>query len=262
MKYYHVITTADKEFRSADEAVRYFSTTPLEPRIPTHVADGEDTRVPRICVAPSVEICFTAIGLIGAFRRCCAINQDAFDYSTEVLEVYPVIICEFDNIDPYRPSVEEVPDVGLTREGWLFEPTLPDRVYVKWLYPHSIRWNKKALKDRKWVCKSIEFVEPHVLNKHPWLNGFGNVLDSSEEEPTWRQVESASWYIAYLKDGRVILDGGILYTDLNEAFDVYQRRWRMQPRRYIIPSCLLREGEYDTSEEGYDTQRISAMSLE
>ena len=200
--------------------------------------------------------------MIGTFRRCCAVNQDAFDYSTELLEVYPVIVCEFDNIEPYRPLAEEVPDVGLTREGWLLESTLPDRVYIKWLYPHSIRWNKKALKERKWVCKSIEFVEPHVLNKHPWLTGFGNVLDSSEEEPTWRQIESASWYIAYLRGGVVTLDGNTLYTDLDDAFEVYKSRCRMTPRRYIIPSSLLSGVLYDVAEEGYATNVVTKMSLD
>lgn len=261
MTYYHVVAPLEGKFNSVGEAVEFFKSNPLTPRIPIHTADGEERETNRICIAPSVELCLTAIGVIGTFRRCCAINQDAFDYATEALEVYPILICEFDDPEVYKPTIEQVPDVGLTRERWLLQPAIPDRVCLKWLHSRSIRWSQKVLARHKWVCKNVDFVEPTPISKHPWLNGFGNVLDSSEEEPTWRTRDAESYRIVYVREGEVVLDGDVEYVDIDEAFDVLMNKRFMVPRRHLVPADLLYGLDLQVGVEGYTTP-LAVMSLD
>lgn len=263
MTYYHVVAPLEDKFTSLNEAVNYFKGGTVDPYIPKHVAPGEDTSTPRICVASSIADCLTAIGIMGTFRRCLAANDDAYDCRTDGLEVYPILICEFRNVDVYTPTEDEVPDVALTGERWILEPTEPSSVVLRWLSPLSIRWSKSALSfNSNWVCKSVEFVEPSRLSKHPWLNGFGTELDSSMEEPPWREADADSYRIAYEDEDGVHLVSDRVYASGEEAFDDWVEMCKLTPRRYIVPDWICNSPVKSTGEMKFQERtRINKMNL-
>lgn len=187
--YYHIIANIDTRFSSAEEALKFYTMgTGYKPYIPETCACGEDNVTPRIPVAQSVEDCITSIGVIGRFRRCCAENEDAKSYEVEGKEAYPLILVMFNVTDDevYVPSVEEVPDVWFTQERWLLEETKPEYVELVWVYPESIRYDivGKQLQDKViFYCTQCHYTyEPLEGRHHPWLDGKGHVLESSE---TW-----------------------------------------------------------------------------
>lgn len=178
---YHVICGLESRFGSLSEAKRYVATGPaLVPEIPHTAMPFEDRTVPRICLAPTVEDCVTAIGVLGMFRRCLNADPDAKSYENEG-EAYPVIVCGFpDDIpgNPYvDPSEAQVPDVRLTGEKWLLRPAVPVMAELRWLNQYSLRIDTDA---ERTVCTNVKFVENLDGFRHPWLDGRGHPLDCSD----------------------------------------------------------------------------------
>lgn len=198
---YHVVANIDSRFKSAGEAIDAYQGMPIVPTVPDTHANDEDAFTPRICVCERLEDCFTAIGLLGRFRRCLAANEDAKSYETRGLEVYPILILKFsDDLPYYTPTEKEVPDSPFTHEKWLTQAAIPEQVFLKWLHPRSILWGDYIRKYRGYNCKAVSFV-PEVLmgdHIHPWLTGTGHILESSlmedeydEEEPSWPYTPNA-----------------------------------------------------------------------
>lgn len=178
---YHVICGLESRFSSLSETERYLGSGPaLVPEIPHTAMPFEDRTVPRICLAPTVEACLTAIGVLGMFRRCLNADPDAKSYENES-EAYPIIVCEFpDEIpgNPYvNPSKAQVPDVSLTGEKWLLRPAVPTKTELRWLDQYSLRIDTDA---ERTVCTKVEFVEDPEGFHHPWLDGRGHPLDCSD----------------------------------------------------------------------------------
>lgn len=73
----------------------------LKPRVPSSLMEGEDNKVPRICVCPSLLGCLTAIGSLS---------------TGQVLQVYKTNSGEY-----YQPTDSQVPDSYLTGELWLLK---------------------------------------------------------------------------------------------------------------------------------------------
>lgn len=192
---YHVVANIDNQFKNANEALAAYIGVPMEPTVPETRALGEDKTTPRICVCERLEDCFTAIGLLGRFRRCLAANEDAKSYETKGLEVYPILILNFaDDLPYYTPTEAEVPDSPFTHEKWLLQAAVPKAVRLMWLHPRSIVWGDYNEAFREYSCEYVTFVPEQALGDriHPWLTGTGHVLESSlmedeysEQEPTW-----------------------------------------------------------------------------
>ena len=186
MKVYHVACSLEGKFKNLQDAKNYYSGL-LYPYIPKTAGEHEDKSIPRICVAPTVEDCLTGIKLVGRLRRCLAANEDAMSYETLGLEVYPVIILEFDvpmNL-LYKPNKHQVPDVDITNEYWLTRPVKASKVMLKWLNPRSIIWEETYRPEMWYKCKKVTFTRSVKGRNHPWLNGRGSILESSEQEPVY-----------------------------------------------------------------------------
>lgn len=185
---YRVIANIDSRFESPAAAMAAYEGRLAIPAIPETTARllDEDETTPRVCVAGRLEDCFTAIGLLGRFRRCLSANKDALSYAMSGNEVYPIIVQTFDGRNAMRPSREQVPDWPWTNEFWITEPVHPLSTELKWLDMYSIRMasvpETEACPGPPYACKSVCFVEPTENSAHPWLNGKGHVLESSEYE--------------------------------------------------------------------------------
>ena len=77
--YWRVVANIDSEYDSIQECLDDFRTgaswKPFLPFIPATRAPMEDDVTPRLPVCARLEDCFTAIGLLGRFRRCLAAND-------------------------------------------------------------------------------------------------------------------------------------------------------------------------------------------
>lgn len=185
LRTYHIVTCLEDHFNSIYEAMRtYHAGVKLTPWIPKSRMEQEDSTMPRICVAPTLEQCVTAIGVMGIFRRCCGTYEDAFSYTIDGLEIYPVIVLTFEESAYFTPSSKDVPDVGYTKELWITHDAAPVSVELKWLNYASLQIEEisRSDSDNLYVCRSITFVKPERWHIHPWLTGTGNKLDSSNEE--------------------------------------------------------------------------------
>lgn len=183
---YHVVANIDTRFKSLAEArVAYNTKTPIHPAKIFSAMEDEDSETLRICVAPTIEQCITGIGILGRFRRCLAANEDAKSYETDSREVYPILVVKFaDDLPYYEPTDEQVPDQSITEERWLLEPAKPVSVQLAWLGMRSIIWREEPRALHGYACNSVDldyvFFPPD--KDHPWINGRGHVLESSEEE--------------------------------------------------------------------------------
>lgn len=193
MKVYHVACTLENRFRNLQDAVLSYSGI-ITPGIPVTAGEYENRTIPRICVAPTIKDCLTGIKLVGRLKRCLAANEDAKSYETLGREVYPIIILEF-NIPKnklYKPTKDEVHDVDITNEYWITQPVKADKVIVKWLYSRSIIWEETHDRNLWYKCKRVRFVDDLTGRNHPWLNGRGSILNSSDEEPIYRDQQHIS----------------------------------------------------------------------
>lgn len=175
---YHVIANLELKFNNLNQAVRYASAKPfIIPAIPATMMSEEDRNTPRICVAPTIEDCITAIGLFGTFRRCLNDNPDTKSYENDD-EAYPILILEFENGGEYTPDKHQVPDVETTHEHWLLNPAKPKKISLKWLNSYSIKIQENE--NGQAICKSVKFLESTENYHHPWLDGAGHPLESSD----------------------------------------------------------------------------------
>lgn len=182
---YHVIANLEKRFKSVDEVLSYYSPQhPIYPRIPATRMLCEDSMTPRICVAPTIEDCFTAMGA-DRFLRCMSCHLP-FD-EKECLEVYPILLLSFSPWEDYHaPSETEVPDAVVTNEHWLREAAYPETVDLLWLASDSTIWNEIWTEDNnapgfgqgQEICTMVDYLEkPPVWGIHPWLDGNGHTLN-------------------------------------------------------------------------------------
>lgn len=189
--WFHLMTDIEHRFKNLEQAEAFVKDLndkklKIEPTVPRTAMPDEDHTTPRICVAPSLEQCALAIGPTGVLRRCCNAHPDAFSYVTTGLEVYPVIILEFDTDDIVEPTSEQVPDVNLTDECWITKPLYPTQARLVWLDPWSLEFldeDPDALD--KFIPSRLSYDVTDAVQgryNHPWLNGKGHILDSSEEE--------------------------------------------------------------------------------
>ena len=189
--FWHVVANIDTEYDSAWECMESFRMgegrfRPFLPYVPVTRMPDEDTAICRLPVCAKLEDCFSALGLLGRFRRCLAANEDAFSYAEAGGEAYPVLICKFNgNLPVHIPSREEVPDVGETGELRLLQQTEPVNVQLKWLDPYSIILDD----ENERICKAVKFVREEDLKDkvHPWPTGTGNILESSLMDYAWKE---------------------------------------------------------------------------
>lgn len=153
-KYYHVVADPLYMYPTLEDSLRAICSG-IEPYIPQSAGSTEDRDIPRVCLAPSVEQCFTSIGFsLGPYQR------------------KPVIIVEFDLSESQicLPTEEQVPDVAYTGEVWSLDRIVPVSVEVKWVDRNSIHWHKTLMNNGVplMVCESIDFVDedkPTVLKE-------------------------------------------------------------------------------------------------
>ena len=184
---YRIIANLEEKYKTLDEAINDFSIDKyISPVIPYSHMPEEDNTIPRICVAPTLEDCINAMGILGRFRRCCAANEDGKSYEYWGKEIYPIIILEFsDNEDYYKPSKEFVPDVDTTNEYWITYPTKPISVKLKWVHPRSVIWDEElAEEENTFKCIELDLLDaPDSFHSdHPYLNAKGHFLESSKME--------------------------------------------------------------------------------
>ena len=146
-KYFHIMTDPYAVYLSLDEAVEGMYAG-VNPYIPLSAGPTEDTSIPRVCLAPSVELCLTSIGFsLGPHNR------------------RPIIIGEFelDDTEIVKPTREQVPDVDYTKEVWALSTVVPEKVYVKYISKDSIVWEKITMDDGVplMYCVSVSLEEEH-----------------------------------------------------------------------------------------------------
>lgn len=86
----------------------------------------------------------------------------------------------------------QVPDCDVTNEWWLLEACKPVSVEVRWLGMFSVMFEEKYSVGKHaivFACTSINWLQPVENMNHPWLNGRGHVLESSEDEGNPEGVE-------------------------------------------------------------------------
>ena len=150
-KYYHVSTGIFREFCYIEQAIAAYSSG-IQPRVPEEAGDGEDDRTPRVCLAPSIEKCLTALGVCTGPHRHM-----------------PLLVCEveLDAERIYIPKESEVPDVAITGEVWSLEEVIPDRVYVVWISENSIEWESidwPGYNGEYRLCTSVEFMSEDLVD--------------------------------------------------------------------------------------------------
>lgn len=184
-KVYHVVANLENRFPSLEAARKVYNVdTPVAISVPETIKMEEDRTTARLCVARDLCQCFTGIGLLGRFRRCLAGNEDAFSYETQGREVYPILVLEFKDVDVTVPTKEQVPDIEATGELWITESLKPSKVTPCWLTMRSIIWDDDDCRS----CRSVDLLsEPSAMYDHPWLNGRGHYLESSEEETSYKE---------------------------------------------------------------------------
>ena len=180
---YHIVYCLEQQYNSAADALAKFPVGgQLLPRLPRNFMEGEDCDTPRISVAKSIEDCMTGIKLLGVFRRCLGANEDAFSYSLHGREVYPILILQLSADALHKPTPEQVPDVNNTNENWITSPATIESAEIRWLDANSIIWEELD-GHPDYRAKSVKFTDKKLADAdHPWLNGRGHELNSSEPE--------------------------------------------------------------------------------
>ena len=185
--WYHLIVNVEDMFENLEQAEQYVQKLnqgkPIDVRVPKHPMPRENRTVPRISLAPTVELCVQALGTHGVFHRCVSAHPDTFCFMTRGNECYPVIEVQFrPNPHVYYPSPAMVPDACFTLEHWLLSPTRPDRAEIRWFDQTSVT----ASPDNRYVvlsCSTMDTDEARERHyNHPWLNGKGHTLLSRDME--------------------------------------------------------------------------------
>ena len=82
----------------------------LMPRVPSSTGSTENNNIKRVCFGPSI-------------RHCLLSTSQAHGYGIgDVLYVYSTDYSK--NCKPYYPTIDEVPDVKLTKEVWITKPVM------------------------------------------------------------------------------------------------------------------------------------------
>ena len=246
MTYYHIVYDLETKYRTLQEAIHAnYKGMWLLPAVPATTMANEDTVTERVCVAPTVEDCVTAIRVYGPFKRCLAANDDAKSYSELMDEAYPVIVMELESDEtPTVPTEEQVPDVKYTNERWFLKPVQVKDSYVRWLDCRSILFDESAtVNDASFgICTKVTFLDEYRHKDHPWLNGRGHILSSScmdsEYEPFPPNLEPAVnpnvRYLTEIKDGfRITVPDEII------------RKWHYEPGDKIDFRHISRTGEFE-----------------
>lgn len=181
---YHVIAPLEARFPDLQSARDYAARLrsgqeTVKPSVPDTAQDGEDKTTPRICVAPYVEDCITALGVTGLFRRCLNSREDAKSYENDD-EAYPIMVLKFaDGLDYIKPTKAQVPDAGSTHEHWLLTPASPVDAYIAWLDAYSIKYKDMTRRGgpSRIQCTGAVYVRNINMMSHPWLDGGGHPLD-------------------------------------------------------------------------------------
>lgn len=171
---YHVFFDLEPRFDTLKDAQFHVDCLRgIHPRVPYTCGLSEDDATARVCVAPTPELCMTGIGPGKWFRRC--VNGDEIYDNGD--EIYPVIVCEVDG-DFIKPDPLQVPDADFTQEYWSLEKVCVVSAELKWLGCNSI---KVDVRGRGEYVTDIEWVEPRNGLHHPWLDGKGHPLNSSDK---------------------------------------------------------------------------------
>lgn len=176
-KYIHFVTDLESDFATLGDALAaYAPGTIMRPRAPYHALDGEDRQVPRISVSTSDESALSGIGAYGRLKRCCSACDGAKSYASLGNEVYPILRLILEpNAPAVRPTKEQVPDADITNELWLTSDATIRSVELRWLDAYSLVADLPKINKIRWV-------EP-TRRDHPWINGRGEILISSMQEP-------------------------------------------------------------------------------
>lgn len=167
---FHVMYNLESRFASLSDAleyVRYLQT--IETRVPLTHGFCEDATVPRVCVAPTVELCLTGIGAGASFRRCIGTTFE------NEHEAYPCIVCEVEG-QFFQPDQDLVPDVGFTQEHWSLSDVEVIRAEVKWLGSNSVKVKVTGSGE---LVTSVQWLTDLAGYHHPWIDGKGHPLDCS-----------------------------------------------------------------------------------
>jgi len=176
---FRIVTDLEKRFSCPGAALKYYSGQPVFPKIPRHRLLFEDGVTPRICVAPTVEDCITAIGVEKfSYSSCFWGTAPMRDFET--CEVFPIIIQKFGNNEAYyKPSYREVPDVAWTNEMWIREPATPIDTKLVWLDGGSIFANYSEDSEGNEgpiICMDVQFhLDPPPWGLHPWLKNTADI---------------------------------------------------------------------------------------
>lgn len=188
---YHVMYDLEPRFSSLQQALEFTENLKfISPRVPHTHGMEEETVTPRVCVAPTLELCITAIGAGGRFRRCIETR-----YNNE-REVYPVIVCEVEgNFE--KPPTKDVPDVEFTKELWSRSVVRVKQAELRWLGSDSLKIAYMGAGEL--VCR-IDWVWDPSGYLHPWLTeGQGHPLDCSlKGGEAWPPIELV-WDSLYLE---------------------------------------------------------------
>lgn len=200
---YHIFYDLETRFRSLAEVQEWVAClTQLIPEVPRTYMSGEDASIARVCAAPTVEACITAVKATGTFRRCLTdADDDLFDYENDN-EVYPIVVCSLEGTF-FSPARALVPDVHTTGEVWATSPCRVVSANLVWVGKKSIIYEE----DRVTACM---YANP-AGKDHPWLNGKGHPLICSARG-------SEPWPEAHVNHGSVLyLDSGLGCHCLVEA---------------------------------------------
>lgn len=176
---YQVICGLESSFPSMQAAMDFDRARPeFNPRLPPIFADGDDRTTPRISAAPTVKDYITTMKPESTFRRCLD-GPCSVDYKN-ANEAYPILVVWFDPalgwID--TRSAPGTP-TALGQEKWLLSKAQPNTIRLCWLGHDSIKIKTDPQTGLS-VCTEIKLLQSPTGYSHPWLNGRGHVLDSSE----------------------------------------------------------------------------------
>lgn len=178
---YHVKWDLEQAFGSLADCLVYRDSLLRSKLIPyvTHTRmTEEDGSTARVCACETIEGAISAIGCLGAFRRCCNADPDTKSYENDD-EVYPILVLKLQGDTWLKPTTQQVPDAEYTQEMWCLTPVCVADVQLLWLDAYSLTLYEHPVAG-KVFCDSVRFVEHPELRSHPWIDGKGHPLVSSK----------------------------------------------------------------------------------
>lgn len=162
---------------------------PIYPVIPTDTIPGEDKDTKRICTAPTLDDCLTALGPSAIGIKAIQAYMRAFPgkHLDSSLITFPFTDFRFsmryDDPDLVFPNRQLVPDVYKTDEVWITKPVAPDFCDHLWLVDgkisfSTITWGGEdflytTITDSKWSyteqCPAEKFYKDIIMQSFNWL---------------------------------------------------------------------------------------------